>query len=120
MARTRGTKELLQELVHVPGINLAVVVGRDGFVIDGVSESNVDTEAVGAVISTGIGSTEVMGGELNVGKLHQSMVECEKGVIVTSLLGETAILAVVADLKAPLGNIRYQIKKVLPDLEAAL
>jgi hypothetical protein len=104
--------ELLSELVSVQGVKSAVVVGRDGFVIEGLSRGGtVDTDDVGAVISTGIGSSEVMGKELEVGDMTQAMFEYKEGFIVMALIGREAILAVVADLKANLGNIRYQIKK---------
>jgi len=115
-----GLRQLLNELVKTDGINTAVVVGRDGFVIDGVSErSALDTEAVGAIISTGIGSAEVMGGELKVGMMTQSMFEYQDGVIVLSLAGE-AILAVVADPKANLGMVRLQVKKRAPEIAKAM
>ena len=111
----------LNELVNVEGINSAVVVGRDGFVIEGVaSGTSLDADAVGAVISTGIGSSEVMGRELEVGVMTQGMVEYDDGLIVMALLGDDAILAVVADLAANLGNVRFQIKKRLKAIEKAL
>lgn len=114
-------RELLSELVTVQGITSAVVVGRDGFVIDGIVEGGgMDADAVGAVISTGIGSSEVMGRELRVGEMTQSMFEFSAGLIVMALLGPDAILAVVADLNANLGNVRFQIKKRLQSIEAAL
>jgi predicted regulator of Ras-like GTPase activity (Roadblock/LC7/MglB family) len=114
-------KDLLRELVNVEGINSAVVVGRDGFVIDGTTAgTNLDIDAVGAVISTGIGSSEVMGRELEVGQMTQGMVEYDEGLIVMALLGVEAILAVVADLNANLGNVRFQIKKRLRDIERSL
>jgi uncharacterized protein len=113
--------DLLNELVNVEGINSAVVVGRDGFVIEGVaSGTSLDADAVGAVISTGIGSSEVMGRELEVGAMTQGMVEYDEGLIVMALLGEDAIVAVVADLNANLGNVRFQIKKRLKAIEKAL
>ena len=113
--------DLLNELVNVEGINSAVVVGRDGFVIEGVaSGTSLDADAVGAVISTGIGSSEVMGRELEVGVMTQGMVEYDDGLIVMALLGEDAIVAVVADLNANLGNVRFQIKKRLKNIEKAL
>jgi predicted regulator of Ras-like GTPase activity (Roadblock/LC7/MglB family) len=113
--------DLLNELVNVEGINSSVVVGRDGFVIEGVtSGTSLDADAVGAVISTGIGSSEVMGRELEVGLMTQGMVEFDDGLIVMALLGEDAILAVVADLNANLGNVRFQIKKRLKSIEKAL
>jgi predicted regulator of Ras-like GTPase activity (Roadblock/LC7/MglB family) len=113
--------DLLNELVNVEGINSAVVVGRDGFVIEGVtSGTSLDADAVGAVISTGIGSSEVMGRELVVGAMTQGMVEYDDGLIVMALLGEDAIVAVVADLNANLGNVRFQIKKRIKFIEKAL
>ncbi len=75
---------------------------------------------MGAVISTGIGSAEVMGKNLEVGAMSQGMIEYQNGIIVMSFLGKDAILAVMAGLKANLGNVRYQVEKRTPDLEAEL
>ncbi len=114
-------KSQLGDLVKAEGINTVVVVGRDGFVIEGVSNgAGLDVEAVGAVISTGIGSAEAMGRNLNVGAMSQGMVEYKDGIIVMSFLGSDAILAVVADLNANLGNVRYQVKKKSPEIQAAI
>jgi len=114
-------KSELGDLVKAEGINTVVVVGRDGFVIEGVTNgAGLDVEAVGAVISTGIGSAEAMGRNLNVGAMSQGMVEYKDGVIVMSFLGSDAILAVVADLNANLGNVRYQVKKKSPEIQAAI
>ena len=90
-------RELLEELVTVQGIGTAVVVGRDGFVIEGVSPGGqIDTDAVGAVISTGIGSSEVMGRELEVGDMTQAMFEYNEGMIVLALLGYESLEALVS------------------------
>jgi len=114
-------KDLLEDLVRIEGINTAVLVGRDGFLIDGVQKSGrLDVEDIGAVISTGIGSSEVMGNELAVGSLNTTMVEFEQGFVLINLVGDNAILAVVADLKSPLGNVRYQVKKRMPDIRSSL
>lgn len=114
-------REQLGDLIKVEGITAAVVVGRDGFVIDGVNNgAGMDIEAVGAVISTGVGTAESMGRELRVGTMSQGMVEYKDGVIVMSFLGKDAILACVAGTSANLGNVRYQIKKRSPEIQAAL
>ncbi len=114
-------KELLVDLVKVEGITAAVVVGRDGFVIEGVTQhGGTDTEAVGAVISTGIGSSEVIGRELEVGNMTQGMIEYDNGIVVMSLLGPDAILAVVAQPSANLGNVRYQIRKRAEAIQSSL
>lgn len=114
-------KSQLNDITKVEGIVAAVVVGRDGFVIEGISVTgSMDIEAVGAVISTGLGSSEVMGRELNVGALTQSMVEFDNGVLVMSTLGKDALVCLVCELGANLGNVRLQMKKRSPDMAAEL
>jgi uncharacterized protein len=116
-----GLKQLLSDLTKVEGVSTAVVVGRDGFVIDGASNGpGMDMEAVGAVVSTGIGTAEMMGRELSVGAMTQGLLEFNNGIIVMGLLGKDAVLAVVADLNANLGNVRYQVKKRAAELQAAI
>jgi predicted regulator of Ras-like GTPase activity (Roadblock/LC7/MglB family) len=113
-------KALLGELVKVEGIRSAVLVGRDGFVIEGVSHSNVDMDPIGAVISTGLGAAEVMGTELKVGDLVQGMLEFSDGIVFVSYLGSQAVLAIVADVRANLGHIRFLLRKRTPEIEHAL
>jgi len=120
-ATKTSLREQLTILSKVEGINSAVVVSRDGFVIEGISSKDtIDTEAVGAITSAGIGSSESMGYELNVGQITQVMNEYKFGVIIASFLDEATFLVIVADLKANLGNIRYQLKKQTPAIVAAL
>jgi len=56
-------------------------VGRDGLIIESVTRSEIDLDALGAFISTGFGSTEVMGTELSLGYLLQSILEYDIGKI---------------------------------------
>ncbi len=114
-------KIVLKEITELEGINAAVVVNRDGFMIEGVMKTSlIDVEYMAAIISAGIGSSEQMARQLELGALNITMVECEKGVVVVILLGDDAVMAVVADLKANLGNIRYQLKKRLDEIKKAL
>lgn len=118
MANLKGQ---LNDMLKVDGINAVVVVGRDGFVIEGVSGgSNMDVEAVGAIISTSLGSSEVMGRELGVGGLSQSMLEYDNGVLVMGTLGKDALLCLVCAMGSNLGNVRLQLKKRTPDILAEL
>lgn len=116
-----GLKQQLNDFLKVEGIKSAVIVGRDGFVIEGVtSDGNLEVEAVGAILSTGLGTSEVMGRELNVGKLSQSMVEYDNGVLVMGKLGTDALLCIVCEQGSNLGNVRLQVKKRSPNLLADL
>lgn len=113
-------KEILNELREVQGVSAAVVIGWDGFAIDFAAAEDMDIDAVGAVISTGIGSGQVMGTELGVGEMTQAMYEYANGIILMSGIGDRAILAVIADPEGNVGNIRYQVGKHVPALLEAL
>ena len=112
--------KILEGLAEVTGIDVAVCVGRDGFVIDAASTGNADTEAIGAMVSTGMGSAESVGRELGLEEMDQAMMEYKNGIVMMTALGSDALLVVVASKDANLGGIRLQVRRSAPKLEAAL
>ena len=114
-------KTTLNELSIIEGVKASLIIGRDGFVIASAHAApGVNDDAIAAAISSGIGSSEVIGRELQVGGLDQAMFEYKEGMLIVSLLGVDAILAVVADQRSNLGNIRYQVRKRIDNLARAL
>jgi uncharacterized protein len=113
-------KPLLEEFLKVEGVSAAVVVGRDGFVIESAVSGKVDIEALGAMASTGLGTSEAMGNTLGKGELSQMLVELEKGPIILSPLSGDELIALVADTTANVGRIRYELKKNKERIVAAL
>lgn len=111
-------KSILKLLTATPGISQALVVGRDGFVIEAVGD--MSAEELGAVISTAIGAVEAMGRDCNQGNLFEVMAEFKDGTMIAAPIGRDAILGVVAAVQANLGAIRHAVKKNLNDLESAL
>ena len=113
-------KQILGEFLKVEGVSAAVVVGRDGFVIESAISGKIDIDALGAMASTGMGISEAMGNELGKGNLDQMLVELEKGPIILSPLSSDELIAIVADSTANVGRIRYELKKNKERLMAAL
>lgn len=113
-------KQILGEFLNLEGVFAAVVVGRDGFVIESAVSGKMDIDALGAMASTGIGTSEAMGRELGKGQLTQILVELEKGPIVISPLSKDELIAIVADNASNLGRVRYELKKNKERLVAAL
>ncbi|MCX6691408.1 MAG: roadblock/LC7 domain-containing protein [Methanoregula sp.] len=113
-------KPLLEEFLKVEGVSAAVVVGRDGFVIESAVSGKVDLEALGAMASTGLGTSEAMGTTLGKGELTQMLVELEKGPIILSPLSADELIAIVADSSSNIGRIRYELKKSKERIIAAL
>ena len=113
-------QEILADLVEVSGIKVAVCVGRDGFVIDAAAAETSDTEAIGAMVSTGMGSAESVGRELGLAEMDQAMMEYKNGIVMMTALGSDALLVVVASKDANLGGIRLQVRRSAPKLVEAL
>ena len=104
-------KDLLSEFTNIPGVNTACLVGRDGFLLDSIAMSGIDTEMIGAIASSGFGASESMGKQLGKGALSMSMIEYGNGPVMLSPVGDDAFLVIVADKDANLGMIRLKIKK---------
>jgi hypothetical protein len=113
-------KSILEEFLAIEGVSGAAVVGRDGFLIEGVKSGNIDLETVGAMASTGMGSSEAMGTELARGKLLQMHMELLKGFIIIAPLTDNEFVTIIADKLESSGLIRYNLKKNRERLIAAL
>jgi len=113
-------KQILGEFLKIEGVSAAVVVGRDGFVIESAASGKMDIDALGAMASTGLGTSEAMGKELGKGELRQMLVELDQGPIIMYPLSPDELIAIVASNEANVGRIRYELKKNKDRLVAAL
>jgi len=112
--------EILNDLSNLEGVKAAVVAGRDGFCVESVITKGMDIDALGAIFSTSMSPSELMGNELKMGELTQNMIEFKHGNIILTAIGPNAILGVVTNSKANLGALRYNIKKIRGNLAKAL
>ncbi len=110
-------KQLLTEFTNLNGVNTACLVGRDGFLLESIALSGVDTEMIGAIASSGFGASEAMGNQLQKGGMSMTMVEYENGPVMLSPVGDEAFLVIIADRDANLGMIRLKIKKHVRAIE---
>jgi len=114
-------KELLNTFLKTEGARVALVVDRDGFLIEGVARAgDMGLDAIGAVISTSLGSIQAIGRELQVGGVNFAMFEFDKGTVLVRVLGGHGILAILVDSSTNLGLPRHQIRKLAAELDAAL
>jgi len=115
----RKLNKLLTEFTNIPGVSTICLVGRDGFLLNSVARGGVDPEMIGAIASSGFGTSESMGNQLEKGKLSMTMIEYENGPVMLSPVGKEAFLVVVADKDSNLGMIRLKLKKHTPEIQAA-
>ena len=112
--------EELEDFLQVEGVTAVVVVGRDGFIIDSASTGSFNIDEVGAVVSTGVGSSESIGTELGVGDMQQGMLVYDDGIVFMNAVGEDAIFVLVARPDVNLGMVRLRIKRRIDGIKAAL
>ncbi len=108
MAKT--VKEALTEFLRIDGVTAVAVVGRDGFVIDSASKLKLNADALGAVVASAIGASEMVGRDFHMGKLEQYLLEFETGKAIIAAAGD-AILVLTMDTTAVIGSVRYAVKK---------
>lgn len=104
-------QKILAEFTNIEGVHTACLVGRDGFLLDSIARSGIDSEMIGAIASSGFGSAESMGNQLGQGDLHMTMLEYAEGPVMFAPVGSESFLVIVADKETNLGWIRLTIKK---------
>lgn len=91
-----GVSEILQEVVTVPGVRSALLIARDGFVIDGAGQMDADPDIFGAATGVLLTGAEGMIGELVLSYFESLVLEHEQAQIVCGHAGNS-MLVVVAD-----------------------
>lgn len=107
-----GLRAILDGLLTVEGVTAALVVGRDGFVIEAVSTQGIEADSVGAIAASSMLASESMGEELKLGVMGSLLIEFELGPVAISPAGPEAILAVVGNQSVNLGRLRIEMRKI--------
>src|SRR5262249_479918 len=115
LAALPDLKAALGQLVGMPGVPLAALVDREGFLIEACGELGVGPEVAGALAACLTESSEGIGRELGQGPLSSMILDYEAGMLLLHGVGPSAILAVVLRDPTSLGKVRYYIKKSLPE-----
>jgi CheY-like chemotaxis protein len=109
-------KAALGQLVAMPGVHLAALVDREGFLIEACGELGVGAEVAGALAACLAESSEGIGREMGQGALSSMILDYEAGMVLLHTAGPSAILAVLLRDPTALGKVRYYIKRALPEL----
>ncbi len=106
-------KEVLGDLCKTPGVVAALVVGRDGFLIEGLTAEGADLEALGAIASSVLVGSESLGKDMSLGAPHSLLMEFEIGPVAVSGVNGDAVLVVMGNRLCNLGRLRVEAKKAL-------
>ncbi len=114
-------KQALSRFMSIQGVRLAVLVGRDGLMIEGLTrDGKEDMEAVGAIMTTGLNTAEALGQEIARGSVVGTLVEYEHGLVSVDPLGDFALIVTLFDNASSIGRVRHMVKTTRNEILEAL
>ena len=114
-------KQTLNRFLSIPGVRQAILVGRDGLLIEGLTrDGKEDMEAVGAIMTTGLSTAEALGQEISRGNVVGVLMEFENGLVSVDPLGDFALMVTLSDNAANIGRVRHLVKTTCTEILEAL
>ena len=105
-------RDLLTALRGRPGVDAAIVVGRDGLVIDDESRDGLDRERIAAHAPALLTAGDDVGAAANRGALVTLVLEHERGgLAILSVLSRDASLLVLLDPSADAGPLLQELRR---------
>ncbi len=114
-------KQTLSRFLSIPGVRQAILVGRDGLMIEGLTrDGKEDMEAVGAITTTGLSTAEALGQEIARGNVVGVLMEYEQGLVSVDPLGDFALMVTLFDTASNIGRVRHLVKASRNEILEAL
>src|SRR5712691_7082005 len=114
-------KQTLGRFLSIPGVRQAILVGRDGLLIEGLTrDGKDDMEAVGAIMTTGLSTAEALGQEISRGPVIGVLMEYENGLVSVDPLGDFALMVTLSDNASNIARVRHLIKTTRNEILEAL
>lgn len=104
-------RDILARLIEIPGVRIAVLVGREGLLIDYAGRGDDRTrEALGALGASALSVTEALGAEIGSGATVGTVLEYDDALVSVDPLGEFATVVTLAENAASLGRVRHTLR----------
>jgi predicted regulator of Ras-like GTPase activity (Roadblock/LC7/MglB family) len=114
-------KQTLSRFLTIPGVRQAILVGRDGLLIECITrEGKEDLEALGALTTSHFSTAEALGKEINRGTLVGVIMEYEHGLVSVDPLGDFALMVTLSDNASSIGRVRHLVKSSRSEILEAL
>lgn len=118
--RNSRLERILKNVVSLRGVTAAVIVDADGLVTHAHRDFDLSTDALGAAVQVAFSSAQRSSEHVLHGHTHLVVVEGKEGFVILGPLNKGFLLALVADMTALLGAVRYEVKQTIHVLNEAL
>lgn len=117
-------KSHLDSMLEIKGVTGVAIVSTDGFVVEGASKADFDLSFIGGLVASSLASSKVLAELMDEGGIRQTMIEFDKGPVLMTPLDSHGVAGYVAvlilDTATTLGRVRFQLRKMLPQLAGEL
>ena len=104
-------RELVAAIRQRDGVEAAIVLGRDGLLIDGQAGPNLDAEGLAAHVPSIITAADEFGAASDRGQLVTGVFEHPRGLVVISVLSSEAVLLVLVQPEANVGQLLFELRR---------
>ena len=104
-------RDLVGAIRQREGVEAAVVLGRDGLLIDSQSVAGLDPEDLAARIPAIIGPADDLGQAAGRGALTTAVLEYPTGLAIVEVLNADAILVVLVRPEANVGRLLFELRR---------
>jgi predicted regulator of Ras-like GTPase activity (Roadblock/LC7/MglB family) len=111
-------RDLVSALRRREGVDAAIVLGRDGLLIDGATAASYDAEGLAAHVPPMVSAAIEMGVASARGSFGLLVLEYESGVAVVSAVSAEALLLVLLRPGANLASLLFDLRRHRPQIAA--
>ena len=104
-------RDLVAAIRQRDGVEAAIVLGRDGLLIDSQVVPNLHAEDVAAHVPSIINAADELGSATARGALTTAVIEYPRGIAVVSALTADAVLLVLVDPSANVGQLLFELRR---------
>lgn len=104
-------RDLVTAIREREGVEAAVVLGRDGLLIDSQAIAGLDADDIAARIPPIITPADELGAATGRGELVTAVLEHHGGFAIVSVLTNEAVLLVLVSPQANVGQLLFELRR---------
>lgn len=104
-------RDLVATVRQFDGVQAALVLGRDGLLIDSEANAGIDAEQVAAHVPSILQFADELGAAAAAGALRTAVLELETGLAVLTAMSGEVVLLVLLRADANVGALLYDLRR---------
>ena len=104
-------RDLVAAIRQREGVEAAVMLGRDGLLIDGQALAGLETENIAALVPAMVAAADQFAGVAARGELVTAVLEYSQGLAIVCVLSPDAVLLVLVQPTASIGDLLFELRR---------